>query len=70
MDEASALVTGQRAILDNVMKQMLREIVNQSINALVNNYMRHRTKKAITEGENPLDPIARLAAEMMDKVMR
>ena len=52
------------------MRQMLREVVTQSINALVNNYMRHRTKKAITEGERPLDPIARMATEMMDKVMR
>ena len=32
--------------------------------------MRVRTKHAITAGDSPLDPIARLATEMMDRVMR
>lgn len=32
--------------------------------------MRDRTKRAITMGESPLDPLARVATEMIDKVMK
>mgnify|MGYP006906870556 CR=1 FL=1 len=49
---------------------MLRQIVNQSINVLVNEYMRHRTKKAILDGNYLYDPVDRLATEMMDRAMR
>lgn len=49
---------------------MLRKIANQSINVLVNEYMRHRTKKAILDGNDPYDPVDRLATEMMDRAMR
>ena len=70
LNEASAYLNGSKAILDNVMRQMLGSVANQSINVLVNEYMRNRSRRAILAGDDPYDPIARLANEMMDRVMR
>ena len=47
------MVASRQQILDNVLRRMIKEVINSSVNTLVSQYMRTRSTRAITNGIEP-----------------
>ena len=69
--ENQALYETRSSIMDKVLRNMIREVLNSTIDTLISNYLR---KRVLTEDEDEyysyLDPIQMASKSMLDNVMR
>jgi hypothetical protein len=73
--ENQSLYEARNSIVTSVLRVMIREVINDSVNSIINGYMRSRSLYIEPEDKNeplnnPVDPLSLAARQILDDFMR